>query len=65
MLLHGDASRGALCEKGNDNDKGRVSELPSSCQSNDEPYPEGTWARQRNHARVLDAQMGSRNGKIG
>ena len=39
MLLHGDTTHSTLHEKGNDNDKGRASELPSSCQSNDEPYP--------------------------
>ena len=56
MMLLGDTSRGALCKKGTDNDKGRASEPPSSCQSDDEPYPQGTWAHQKVLWHVCDVQ---------
>ena len=45
-MLLGDASHGALHEKGTDGDE-RVNKLPSSYQNGDEPYPQGTWAHQR------------------
>ena len=46
MMLLSDASRGALRKKGTDGDE-RANEPPSSYQNSDEPYPWGTWARQR------------------
>ena len=48
MLLHADASRVALREKGNENDKGRANVAPSSCQ--------------RIHLCGYDAQTGKVNG---
>ena len=44
--------------------QGRVSEPPSSCQSDNEPYPQGTWACQKVLWHVCDVQsvMGIRKG---
>ena len=47
MMLLGDASHGALHEKGTDDDK---------------PYPQGTWAHQTGLLHVCDAQTGTGNG---
>ena len=61
-MLLGDASCGALHKKGTDSDEERVNELPSSYyQNGDEPYPWGTWARQRVLLCVCDAQTGTGN----
>ena len=46
VMLLGDASCGALREKGTNSDE-RVNKSPSSYQNGNEPYPQGTWARQR------------------
>ena len=62
MLLHADASRVALREKGNENDEGRANVAPSSCQNDNEPGPGGTWACQRIRLRGYDAQTGKVNG---
>jgi len=62
MLLHADASRVALCKKGNENNKGRANVAPSSCQNNDKPSPGGTWARQRIHLCSYDVQTGKVSG---
>ena len=59
-MLLGDASCGALHEKGTDGDE-RANELPSSYQNGDEPYPWGTWARQRVLSRVCDMWTGTGN----
>ena len=37
----------------------KVYKVPSSCQSDVEPFPEGTWARQKCH---LHVQVGFENG---
>ena len=60
-MLLSNASRGALREKGIDDDEERVSEPLSSCQNGDEPYPQGTWAHQMGLSCVCDAQMGMGN----
>jgi len=62
VLLHTDVSRVALHEKGDKNDEGRANEAPSSCQSNDEPGPGGTWARQKCHLHNYGAQTGKVSG---
>ena len=62
MLLHANASRVALREKGNENNEGRANMAPSSCQNDDEPGPGGTWARQRIRLRSYNVQMGKVNG---
>ena len=61
MMLLGDASHGALHEKGTDSDEERVNEPPSSYQNGNEPYPQGTWACQRVRLRICDAQVGTGN----
>ena len=62
-MLLSDASHGTLCEKGTNNDEGRVSKPPSSCQSNDEPYPQGTWAHQKVLWHIWDMQSVMGTGK--
>ena len=64
-MLLGNASCGALHKKGTNSDKERANELPSSYQSSDEPYPRGTWARQKVLLRVCDAQMVTGNERAG
>ena len=60
-MLLGDTSCGALHKKGTNDDEERVNEPPSSCQNSDEPYPQGTWARQRVLLHVCDVQTGMGN----
>jgi len=62
MLLHADVSHVALREKGDENNEGRANEAPSSCQSNNEPGPGGTWACQRCRLRAIVVQMGKVSG---
>ena len=61
MMLLSDASCGALREKGTDGDEERANKPPSSYQNGDEPYPWGTWARQRVLSCVCDVQAGTGN----
>ena len=56
VMLLGDTSCGALHKKGTNDDEERVNEPPSSCQNSDEPYPQGTWARQRVLSCICDMQ---------
>ena len=62
MLLHANISHVALCEKGDKNDEGRASDAPSSCQSDNEPGPGGTWTRQRCCPCNYSTQMGKASG---
>ena len=63
-MLLSDTSCGALHEKGTNNDKGRANEPPSFCQNNNEPYPQGTWAHQRDLSCICDVQMGMGNKRV-
>jgi len=62
VLLHANVSHVALCKKGDENNEGRASEAPSSCQSDDEPSPGRTWACQRCHLRAVVTQTGKVSG---
>ena len=60
-MLLGNASHGSLRKKGTNGNEKRANEPPSSYQNGDEPYPRGTWARQRVLLRICDAQTGTGN----
>jgi len=62
VLLHANVSRVVLREKGDENDEGRANGAPSSCQSDDDPGPGGTWARQRCCLRDYGVQTGKVSG---